>query len=314
MGTRKIFTTLVIASVLASSGTRAATSIDVAKGEAVLTLRVDGQLSIDPQGNVVDYQISTKLEPQVEKLVRRAVPGWRFKPIHLDGKPVIAQSPMRITLSAVEMAQGYKVMVDNVVFRPNTREEWEAEEANRKDRPRISVAGEAPKPLVWITSKTLRPPSYPSEMQRAGVEGIVLLTLRLHPDGTVAEVFASQSSLLNVKGSPALLDRARLMLERSASAVAKRWTFAVSAEDMPSLSPEDLTVRVPVEYSMGGSSGPGKLAGQWRHEFRGPNQPAPWLPDENATRVGVSDLNGNEILAGVSPFELSDRAIIGTVL
>ncbi len=142
---------MLIAALLAGASAHAATNVDVAKGEAVLTLRVDGQLSIDAQGNVVEYQIRTKLEPQVEKLVRRAVPGWRFKPIHVDGKPVIAQSPMRITLSAVEIEQGYKVMVDNVVFRPYTREEWEAEEASRKDRPRISVAGEAPKPLVWIT-------------------------------------------------------------------------------------------------------------------------------------------------------------------
>ncbi len=306
---------MVTAAMLVAPSVNATTDGEVAKGEAVLTLRVDGELSIDPQGKVADYRIRTKLDPQLARLVQRAVPSWRFKPILVDGHPVVAQSPMRITLSAEEMEQGYKVVVDNVVFRPNTREEWEAEQASRKARPRMSVAGEPPQPLVWITSKSLQPPKYPSGMQRSGVEGIVLLILRLHPDGTVAEVFASQSSLLNVKGSGGLLDRARLMLERSAAAAAKRWTFTVAAEDPAAMSAAALTVRVPVDYSLGNpGAGPELLTGTWRHEFRGPNRPVPWLPEENAPKIGVSDLNGNEILAGVSPFELSDSSVIGKTL
>lgn len=309
---RSIMLTLAM---LASAGVHAGAKDEAAQGEAVLTLRVDGELSINPEGKVADYRIITKLDPQLERLVRRAVPGWRFKPILVDGKPVIASSPMRITLSAEEMDQGYKVVVDNVVFRPNTREEWEAEQASRRARPRMSVAGEAPPSMVWITPNSLQPPKYPSGMQRSGVEGIVVLILRLHPDGTVAEVFASQSSLLNVKGSGGLLDRARLMLERSAAAAAKRWTFTVAAEDPAAMSAAALTVMVPVDYSLGNpAAGPELLTGTWRHEFRGPNQQAPWLPAGNARKIGVSDLTGNEILAGVSPFALSDTSVIGKTL
>lgn len=308
---------MLAVALLASADAYAGGKGEAAQGEAVLTLRVDGELSIDPQGKVSDYRITTKLDPQLERLVRRAVPTWRFKPILVDGKPVIATSPMRITLSAEEVDQGYKVVVDNVVFRPNTREEWEAEEASRKASPRMSVAGEAPPSLVWIKSKSMRPPGYPPGLQRAGVEGVVLLTVRLHPDGTVAEVFASQSSLLNVKGSARQLDRARVVLERSAIDAAKRWAFDVSAEDAePStLSADALTVRIPVEYFMSETGAAhDRLVGQWRHEFRGPNLQAPWLSDKNATRIGVSDIDGNEILAGVSPFELSDTSVIGKTL
>lgn len=285
------------------------------KSESVLTMRVDGELSIDPDGRVMDYRITTKLDPQVEKLVRRAVPAWRFKPILVDGKPAIATSPMRIALLAEEMAQGYRVTVDNVVFQPNTKEQYEAEQASQKAHPRMSVAGEAPAPLVWITSKRLQPPKYPSELQRVGVEGIVLLNLRLNPDGTVAEVFAAQSSLLNVRGGSTLLDRARTMLERSAGAAAKRWTFDVATDGAEPLSAESLTVRVPVDYMLASpGAAPDPVAGSWRHEFRGPNLTAPWLPDGQASKIGVSDLNGNEMLAGVSPFELSDRSVIGKAL
>ena len=303
------------AAALAFGAANAASEPGTTASESVLTMRVDGELTVGPQGQVAEFQIRTKLDPQVEKLLRRVVPSWRFKPILVDGAPVLAKSPMRITLAAVEMAEGYQVKVDNVVFWPNTPEEHAAEEASRKAHPGLSVAGEAPEPLVWIRSKSLKPPRYPSGLERSGVEGIVLLNLRLKPDGSVAEVFAAQSSLLNVRGGSGLLDRARLMLERNASDAAKTWTFQVAAEDPAALSPKDLTVRVPVEYMLGT---PGKqpdgLVGQWRHEFRGPNLSAPWLPDKNAPKIGVSDLNGNEILAGASPFELSDRSVIGKVL
>lgn len=306
-------TTLLVAGLLAANG--AAAQTPGATGESVLTLRVDGELSIDPDGKVKEYQITTKLDPQVDKLVRRAVVAWRFKPILVDGRPAIATSPMRITLAAVEREQGYQVKVDNVVFRPNTQAQYKAEQASQRAHQRISVAGEAPQPRVWITSRSLKPPQYPAGLMRSGVEGIVLLNVRLNPDGTVAEVFASQSSLLNVKGRPALLDRARVMLERSASDAAKRWSFDVVNEEVAPLSAEALTVRVPVEYKMGAPGAEQEaLAGKWRHEFRGPNLPLPWLRGPDVAKVGVSDFAGNEILAGTSRFALSDKGIIGKAL
>lgn len=298
-----------------AGGTAHASDPVVAQGESVLTLRVDGELTIGPEGRVADYRITTKLDPQVEALVKRAVPTWRFKPILVDDKPAIATSPMRITLAAEAIEQGYQVTVDNVVFRPNTRAQYEAELASEKAHRRISVAGEASEPQVWITSKRLSPPGYPVGLMKSGVEGIVLLNLRLNPDGTVAEVFAAQSSLLNIKGREALLDRARAVLERSASDVAKRWTFEIETEQPAGLSAEDLTVRVPVAYTLGTTGKPTDgLAGKWRHEFRGPNLAAPWLPVDEATKIGVSDLDSNEMLAGVSPFELSDTSILGKAL
>ena len=300
--------------LVAAASASAQAPVGPGKGESVLTMRVDGELSIDPEGRVINGQ---DMLAEVKAFSTGSF-GWYLNgktTILVDGKAAIATSPMRITLAAEEMAQGYRVTVDNVVFRPNTTQQYEAEQASKKAHPRMSVAGEAPAPLVWITSKRLQPPKYPSELQRVGVEGMVLLNLRLNPDGTVAEVFAAQSSLLNVKGGSSLLDRARTMLERNASAAAKRWTFDVASEGQSPLSAEALTVSVPVDYMLGSpGAGPEGLTGTWRHEFRGPNLAAPWLPADHASRVGVSDLNGNEMLAGVSPFELSDKSVIGKSL
>jgi TonB family protein len=313
---------LLAMALLASTGVHAANKVQIAQDESVLTLRVDGELAIDAEGRVAEYRIRSKIDPQIQKLLAKAVPAWRFQPILLDGTPVAARSPMRITLAATEVPGGYEVRVDNVVFRANARDEYEAALAAEKalvaQGRNLGVAGEpaAPRKPVLITSLKLTPPQYPAGLQKAGVEGVVLLNLRLNPDGTVAEVFASQSSLLNVKGRSELLDRARAMLERNASAAAAKWTFKVDAGDPAALKPDDLTVRVPVDYLLGvpGRRDP-SLADNWRHEFRGPNYPVPWLIESGQEQaVCVSDLAGGEFFAGTSSFRLSDRSVIGSVL
>ena len=314
---------LLAMAMLATADAAAATKVQIAQGESVLTLRVDGELAIDPQGHVQDYTIRTKLDPQIEKLVAKAVPSWRFVPITANGKAVAAKSPMRITLAATEVKGGYEVRVDNVVFRPNTKQDYEAAQATLRselERQGAAAAGGGavakPRQFVSITAGKLTPPGYPVGLQKAGVEGVVLLNLRLKPDGKVADVFASQSSLLNVKGRPELLERARSMLEKNAATAAAKWTFGVEAKDMAALTASDLTVRVPVEYRLSPSGSRGdSLAGNWRHEFRGPNFPIPWLLGiEDEQTIGVSDLDSGEFLAGTSPFKLSDKGVIGSTL
>jgi hypothetical protein len=314
---------VLAAAMLATAGAAAATKVQIAQGESVVTLRIDGELTIDPLGRVRDYKIRTsELDPKIQALVAKAVPAWRFKPVLVDGKPVNAKTPMRIILAATETRGGYEVRVDNVVFTPYSKEDHEAQRASQKalaeQGKRLSLAGETSPPgqRVDIATVRMKPPGYPKGLLMAGVEGIVLLNLRLNPDGTVAEVFASQSSLLNVKGRPELLDRARVLLEKNASSAAAKWTFKVEAEDLAALKPSDLTVRVPVDYRL---SSPGakddSLAGKWRHEFRGPNYPVPWLlGGEDEQSIGVSDLDSGEFIAGASPFGLGDKSVIGKAL
>lgn len=316
---------MLAGTMLAMAGAMAATKVQIAEGESVLTLRVDGELAIDPQGRVQDYTIRTKLDPQIERLVAKAVPAWRFEPITVNGKGIPAKSSMRITLAATEIKGGYQVRVDNIVFRTDSKEEYAASQAairseleRQQGMPAEAGAKPAapPRQFVAITARKLIPPGYPEGLQKAGVEGVVLLNLRLRPDGTVADVFASQSSLLNVKGRPELLDRARTMLEKNAATKAAKWTFGVEAKDMAALTASDLTVRVPVEYTLSSTgTRSATLAGKWRHEFRGPSFPVPWLLGaEGEQTIGVSDLDSGEFLTGTSPFKLSDKGVIGSVL
>lgn len=303
-----------ILAVMLAAGVQARTKVQIPQGESVLTLRVDGDVTIDPEGKVLAYQLLTELDPQIEKLITRAVPAWRFKPILRGGSGVSANSPMRITLAAKETNGGYEVRVDNVVFRAITKANSEAELTSEKMTGGMAHASGESAPKASITADTLLPPLYPDGLGRAGVEGLVLLNMRLKPDGTVAEVFASQSSLFNLKGKPVLLDRARTVLEKSAVMAARQWRFKVEAREPSALKASDLTVRVPVEYILHGGQMTGSLAGKWRHEYRGPNSRVPWLLEEELQRVGVSDLDGGEILAGTSDFRLADSRVIGAAL
>jgi TonB family protein len=267
-----------------------------AQGEGVITMRLDGELSVDPQGRVHDYKIRTETTPSVRQLLDRAIPTWRFAPVLVDGKPVIARSPMRVVLAAQPADGHYKIRIDNVLFMPNSDEEYEADKKFRKATDGYD-----------IRSVSMRPPSYPSQLLHAGVGGLVLLNVRVSAEGKVEQAFAVQSSLLDVKGRAAHLEPARAVLERSAIAAARHWRFRIDAPDPQALSPSERTLRIPVEYMM---DHPGKrdLTGAWRHEFRGPNVTAPWLRDgQDNMIVGVSDLTGGEMLSGSPSLRLLNR-------
>lgn len=326
MGMRILKTGMFICTLwLASLGAHAGDRLTVqAAGESVMTLRVDGELIIGVDGGVESYTLRTKLDPNLQEMLAKAIPKWKLVPIQQGGRPIRARAPMRITLAATEVPGGYEVKIDNVVFAPLTEEDYVAaamaERAAAERGERIAPVGAPIEAPVLISKKKVRPPGYPSGLMRAGVEGIVLLNLRLNPDGTVADVFAAQSSLLNVKGGPRILDKARALLEQESMRAARNWTFTIKTSDPAGLSNEvALTVRVPVFYVMesskkndGGSAG---LAGTWRYEFRGPYLPAPWLVKNRDDQiVRVSDLNQSEQVAGRTWFRLADRSVLNQAL
>ena len=229
----------VLALLLACAGAQAGDWLAVqAAGESVMTMRVDGDLLIDTEGRVKEYSLRTALDPKLRQMLDKAIPAWRLVPITQGGKPVNARTPMRITLAASEVAGGVEVRIDNVVFAPLTDEDrqaaWADKRAAFESGHAIEPLGEPAQAPVLISARTMHPPGYPIGLMRAGVEGVVLLNLRLNPDGTVAEVFAAQSSLLNVKGGSEILDKARALLERESKRAARRWTFTIETRDPPS--------------------------------------------------------------------------------
>lgn len=314
---------VLLGGLLAIASMQAAPAVAVTPvvGESVLTIRVDGELTIGTEGQVLSYKIRSKLDPALQAMLDKSIPRWQLAPVRQGGKPVNAKTPMRITLAATQIPQGYEVRLDNVVFTPISKEDYEAKAAAaraiREGGEAITV-GDAPpsQPVVFDSWRRLQPPGYPVGLMRAGVSGAVLLHLRLNPDGTVADVVASQSSLFDIKGASAVLDKARGLLEKESIRAARSWSWHVDAAHPELLTADDLTVCVPVEFRM---DSPGKQGDDntavWRQEFRGPNLPVPWLVGKAGQQlVGVSDLTGSEQVAGGSVFQLTDRSVLGRVL
>lgn len=260
-------------------------------GEKVITMRLEGTLTVDPDGRVHDYAIRSKMPKEVQSLLSKAIPTWRFEPVLVDGKPVLAESPMRLVIAAQEEGEYYRLRIDNVLFRPNTPEEYAAQlEEYASDG-------------VGIRGERIAPPHYPAKLQAAGREGIVLLVLRIAPEGHVEEAFVKQSSLFNGRDRPAALQRDLAAFERNALFTAKAWRFRVDVRDRAKLSPKSMTVAVPVLYQLGDR----EIEGSWRREFRSPNRRTPWLVQQDDEPMGVSDMSDGDVLTGRPKLALLNR-------
>jgi TonB family C-terminal domain len=272
----------------------------------IMTMRVDGEITVGQNGGVLDYRITTPIKPEMQKLLDKAVRNWTFHPVIVDGKPVIAKNNMRITLAAREAGRGYAVSVDNVTFRGMS-----PESPGGQGKPSAEQGGS-----VVITARSMKPGGYPSGMARAGVEGAVLLYVRVSPNGNTEDVIAVQSSLYNVRGRPDVLDKARKLLEENAIAAAKRWEFNVTVTK-PDPTPADMTVTVPYGYVMGHNANR-EDAGQWRVELRSERAVVPWLLDtrtdtRTAQDIGVSDLDSDDVMPLASALRAPD-GVIGKTL
>lgn len=274
----------------------------LAISNSVMTMRVDGEITVGQGGGVLDYKITTPIKPELQQLLDKAVRKWTFHPVIVDGKPVVAKNNMRITLAAREAGRGYAVSVDNVTFRGMS-----SESPAGQDQPSTEQAES-----VVITAKSMKPGGYPSGLMRAGVEGAVLLYVRVSPQGSVDDVIAVQSSLYNVRGRRDVLDKARRLLEDAAIAAAKRWKFDVTVIK-PEPTAADLTVSVPYWYVMSDNAR-GENPGQWRVELRSEKAVAPWLVEASSAQdIGVSDLDSDDVVPLASTLRAPD-GVIGKAL
>ena len=277
-----------------------ATGVAAAKGDpittpSVMTMRVDGEIAIDAQGKVLDYRIDTKLEPAVRAQLDKAIPKWSFFPVKIEGKPTAVKSRMRVTMLAREVAAGYAVSVDNVLFHDD-----------RATTAPPSADG-ATALASSISSKSRVPPGYPKELMRSGVEGAVLVYILVTPEGKVGDVVAAQSSLFNVRGRTRTLDEALRLLESNTIAAVKKWRFNVPTGHNVS-DPNYMTVAVPVNYVMAGNTR--DAPGEWRIEIRSEHKSASWLPSSMLTQeVGISDLGSGEVMPLVSRMRLRDNTL-----
>lgn len=257
--------------------------------ESVLTLRVDGDIEIDANGNVTSHKLHSELPGDMQALMDKAIARWKFLPPTAEGKPIDrARSRMRIAVVAHEVENngepGLIVKIENVTFPP-------------------SAADPAGKPT---------PPGPTIErgrMPRFTVPADVLITIHLQYDGSgkVLNIAPSQCTVLALgRGTDGTT--ACEMLERESVSAIRNWKVD---NVKPGTVAETGTVVLKFVTNRMTAKGREAATGEWRRELRSPYRPAPWeKPD--APRVGTSDVEGSGLVtrtAGLTLLEGIGKAL-----
>lgn len=239
--------------ILLSAAALAGTSSEVRK-RVQASMLLTGTIVVAPDGNVRSYVVdhADKLPPAVSGLIANNVPGWKFEPALLDGKPVAAEAKMSFRVVAKPMGNdNFSIGISGAQF------------------------GQG-KPGESISYKKRVNPVYPSEAAQAHVAGTVYLVLRVGRQGQVLDVVAEQVNM-TVLASDRELERWRQVLAKSAMRAARRWTFNPPTSGK-AVDAKYWVARVPVNYNLRFEGMPrGESYGRWEEYVPGPRQPIPWF-------------------------------------
>jgi hypothetical protein len=270
----------------AAAGT--APKVDPARLERVITLPVDGSVLLTAQGQVAEFRCDTPLSRELREKLDRNVLQWRFR-MAPDTPPGGGRAKLRVVLAGFKVGDSYTIQIDNVLF---------------PGEPEKAAAGQKAPP---ISPKLMQPPRYPETLQRAGVSGTVLLAILVSADGRSEKILPVQSMLFDVRGRDRALAAGIHLLEQTAVAIARRWTYNI-APQRGALPAGERTVMVPVAFDM--SNGGTPAPGTWRTVVRVPKRPIDWLPDSpEAQHVGVSDVVAGEMVPATSVVKLTSDVI-----
>lgn len=251
--------------------------VDKARGgEPSFELTAVGTIEVAPDGSVHAYDLETKLGSDVETLVERTVRTWRFEPVLVDGRAVIAKTRMRLELVAEPVDDGYALRVDDVFFGS-------------------------------VDARNNTPPTFPTTPLREGVGARVILVLQLDATGKVAQIHVEQVSLTKNAGWRAKALQAHFIA--ASRRAAATWTYNI--EEFVDGEPAPTTlVRVPIEYSLRESGG----WTERQAYVPGPIHPMPWADtDEGITQEQLDGLAQGDAQPLGSRVRLKDD-VVGSVL
>lgn len=198
----------------------------VAAEPAYFSARLDGQLTIGPQGEVVDVALEDAewMGDEVVQGYERKIRGWRFEPVLEEGKPVNAVGRMSLSLVAVrdDEAKTAHFAIRRVVF---------------LDPP---GAGKPPG-----EGRTLRIPAYPGEAVQSGTGASIMLVAELDAEGDVKRV-AAESVHLTGNVPKQKFKYFGKQFRRAAEQAASQWRF-------DHLAGEGI-VRIPMVFSVSRSA------------------------------------------------------------
>jgi len=271
---------------LVLSGAALAAGPDAVRERVQASMLVTGMIEVAPDGSVAKYTLDhpEKLPSEVRGLLAQAVPVWKFEPVEVGGKPVIAKTSMNLRVVAKPLGNdSYSMSVAGVSFGDY------ASDAKHDS-------------AETITYKNRVQPSYPLDARDSGVSGIVYVLLKVGRDGRVADSAAEQVNLRIIADESQLAVWRRILASAALNAV-KRWTFNPPTVGKDADKPCWM-VRTSVNFVLSGPGAPAVVResgyGQWQPYVPGPVQEPTW--SEKRKLAGSVDTvpDGRVFLANAS--------------
>ena len=220
---------------------------------AEATMLVTGSIEVAPDGGVYQYTLDRpeKIPPSVVDLIKKSVPGWKFRFAERVDAIQRAKMSLRIVAKPVD-DQHDSLRISSANFGDT--------DAHATDH---------------VTYKDRQPPRYPPAAIDARVDGTVFLLLRVNKEGQVEKVAVEQVNL-GVYGREAQMHHFRTVLGNAALDAAKSWTYNLPTTGSHVLDPY-WDVRVPVNFNLRPANLPQEdTYGKWEPYIPGPREWIPW--------------------------------------
>ena len=229
--------------------------------EVLIALDASGEIEIGPDGRVVAHRLDQNLRAPVAKAIARNIETWTFEPVLENGKPVIAVTRMHLVIEAIEQSK------DAVALR--LKHVWFGDQ------------------LTLIESK---PPRYPTDAIRAGVDAHVVLALRLDEEGRVVDAHPFRTSFAPGVARK-VAERFRPRFEKVSVEAARQWRYGAEVS-----RPGGITVYAPVTFTIN-RNGQRGTQGRWLAWEPGNAVPPPWLSTQVVGADSPALAEGKAMLA-----------------
>lgn len=274
--------------------------VDVAKRSVEASMLVTGEIAVNPDGSVYGYSLDhrDKLPQVVVKLIGQTLPRWKFTPVKVDGKPVLAKASMSLRIVAKQIDAGHDaISVKSAAFGTQTA---------RSDKTSECANGAC---LMYLER---RPPSYPPNLISDLVSGTVYLAVEVDRQGKVSQVAVEQVDLRRIANGGEL-DRWRRELGLVSMKAARDWTFQVPTTGLEA-GKDHWVVTVPVNYIIGIPGERNAIGaigyGEWDTYVPGPVHSIPWAEVQHGRAVsqgGIDAVPDNGV-----PFVADTRFVLLT--
>lgn len=120
-------------------------------------------VDVDDSGRIVAIDLEPTLSPAFEAAMRHEISTWAFEPARIDGATVASRTHLGVYMRARDGGAG------------------------RADVELVSI-NNGPRPVAKAGMR------YPSDALRRSIQGTVMLTFTVAPDGSVAQIVADEDS------------------------------------------------------------------------------------------------------------------------